>query len=381
MSIAKAFCNNVVSINSARVENTDLTETNIGIILIDNHLRLKNLNKEAERIFNVGKVRVLGKKVGDAFSHCGDHFLNLFINTTKEDIHTSTIKINKLDSFVYVQIETMKIRNDSGELFGTIAIIQDLSAVKAAIKQIQITKMLLSLGELAAGVAHHVRTPLTTISGYLQIMLSRFEDDKCAVSKNVVEMLLGEVSHINDVVKELILFAKPPVNKEEEVNINKIIEEALLLSFAKCGRDDIFVKKNLKKSVPFLTIDPNLVQQAFINLFQNALEAMPEEGVLTVDSWINYDLNMLVVSIKDTGEGLSYDILSRIFEPFYTTKLEHLGLGLSVAHRIITEHNGFINVNSSHDEISGSVVQVYLPVVCENSHNLRLAQQQILNLQ
>jgi two-component system sensor histidine kinase AtoS len=239
--------------------------------------------------------------------------------------------------------------------------------------------MLMSLGELAAGVAHHVRTPLTTISGYLQVMLNRLDDDGYAVRREVLEMLLDEVSYINNVVKELILFAKPPIRKEPGVNINRLVEEAMQLTFAEIGGENIAVDKGLTEELTAITADINLMKQAVVNVMQNALEAMPDRGMLSVRTWLHAELNMLVIAVGDTGPGIAPKIMARVFEPFYTTKLDRMGLGLPTAHRIVTEHGGFINISS--DEAAGTKVHIYLPVADDRLRHLAVVHQQILNLQ
>ncbi|SMC74713.1 two-component system sensor histidine kinase NtrB [Sporomusa malonica] len=380
MSAAEALDNKIVYLHRED-DYQDSFETTTGIIFIDSELRLKNLNREAEKICGVDRGKSVGRRVEEVFRHHGEKFLQVFYLDEYEDLSTVNLKLKVKDQFIYAHIDTLRLRGTAGEANGLIVIIQDLSAVRAAIKQIQITQMLMSLGELAAGVAHHVRTPLTTISGYLQVMLGRLEDDRYTVGRDVLEMMLDEVSCINKVVKELVLFAKPPVNKEADIDINRTIEEALLLTFKELGGEKIAIDKQLAPNLPALNVDSNLIKQAIVNIMQNAIEAMPGEGVLSVKSWINSELSMLVIAIGDTGPGVVPEILPRVFEPFYTTKLEHMGLGLPVAHRIIGEHGGFININPVNTAGTGAHIHIYLPIVDERHRRLRVVHQQILNLQ
>lgn len=381
MSAAEALSHNVVYLHRED-DSQDSFDTTTGIIFIDNEHRLKNLNREAEKICGIDRAKAIGRRVEDVFKHHGEKFLQVFHMEEYEDLNSVNLKLKVKDQFIYAHIDTLRLRGAIGEGSGLIVIIQDLSAVRAAIKQIQITQMLMSLGELAAGVAHHVRTPLTTISGYLQVMLGRLEDDRYTVGRDVLEMMLEEVSCINNVVKELVLFAKPPVNKENNIDINRTIEEALLLTFKQLGGENIAIDKQLAANLPAISVDSNLIKQAIVNIMQNAIEAMPGEGVLSVRSWINSDLSMLVIGIADTGPGVAPEILPRVFEPFYTTKLEHMGLGLPVAHRIIGEHGGFININPvTNATSSGAHIHIYLPIIDERHQRLRVVHQQILNLQ
>lgn len=375
---AEAYNNNLVRLVKEDDYSQYFEGSRTGIVYLDDKLRVNNLNKEAERICGVVRDKTLGKPAQTVFEHLGDKFLRVLSISEYDDIQSTNLKFKVKDQMSYVHLDALRIRQSSGSS-GMVLIIQDVSAVRAAIKQIQTTQMLMSLGEVAAGVAHHVRTPLTTISGYLQVMMNRLEDDQYTVRRDVLELLFDEVNYINGVVKELVLFAKPPVEKEPDVSVNKVIEEALLLVFKQMNGDAIMIDKQLAQNLPTLNADANLMKQALVNIMQNAMEAMPEEGMLTVKSWVNSDVNMLVVAITDTGVGVTPEIMPRVFEPFYTTKLDRMGLGLPVAHRIITEHGGFINIGPN--EGPGTKVHIYLPIYDGRLRHLTVVHQQILNLQ
>lgn len=350
-----------------------------GIIHLDSGMRMKNLNREAERICGITRTLALGKRADVVLKKHGEDFLKIFDLSEYKDVKTTNLKLKINDQCMYVNVDSLRLLDSSGDVDGMIVVLQDVSAVRVAIKQIQTTQMLMSLGELAAGVAHHVRTPLTTISGYLQIMLGRLQDDQYTVRRDILETLLDEVTYINSVVKELILFAKPPIEKEPGVQINKLIDEALLLVFKQIGGEKISIKKQFAKALPVITADKNLIKQAVVNVIQNAIESMAEEGELNIKTWLNGDLNMLVIAINDTGVGVGSDILARVFEPFYTTKNDRMGLGLPITNRIVAEHGGFVNVSAG--EISGTKVHIYIPIIDDRMSRLAAINQQILNLQ
>lgn len=355
--------------------------TTTGIIYLDGNKRIKNINSEAERICFVQRNTILGKKAEEVFNNFGKKFLNIFSVKENQEVNSTTIKAIINDQQVYLHINMLKLIDNSGKITGNVLIMQDVSAVRAALKQIQTTKMLMSLGELAAGVAHHVRTPLTTISGYLQLMLGRLENDKYTVKRDILEGLLGEVSYINDVVKELVMFAKPAIVKQPGADINQILNEALLLTFKDLGQEGIKINRQIVKGLPTINADANFLQQALVNILQNSFEAMGTIGTLTVKTWRDFEINMLVISISDTGAGIAQEILPRVFEPFYTTKLDRMGLGLPIAYRIVSEHGGFINLSLSPEGSPGTKVHVYLPLLESKSSHLSLVQQQVLNLQ
>lgn len=352
-----------------------------GVVYLDVNHRIKNLNNEAKRICHLDHHDIIGRKAELVFADFGDEFLNIFSVGKDEEIKCGTMKIKINGQQIYLQVNTLRIFDNTGSVVGHIIIMQDVSAVRAALKQIHTTKMLMSLGEVAAGVAHHVRTPLTTISGYLQLMLGRLENDKYTVKRDILEGLLGEVSYINNVVKELIMFAKPSVVKKPGVDINRILNEALLLTFNHFGNEEIQLQRQIIKGLPTITGDASLLQQALVNILQNALEAMGGKGVLAVKTWRDYETNMLVISIVDTGAGVPTEILPKVFEPFYTTKLDRMGLGLPIAYRIVAEHGGFINLTLATGDTTGTKVHIYLPVLEDNSRRLSVVHQQVLNLQ
>ena len=233
-----------------------------GVVYLDVNHRIKNLNNEAKRICHLDHHDIIGRKAELVFADFGDEFLNIFSVGKDEEIKCGTMKIKINGQQIYLQVNTLRIFDNTGSVVGHIIIMQDVSAVRAALKQIHTTKMLMSLGEVAAGVAHHVRTPLTTISGYLQLMLGRLENDKYTVKRDILEGLLGEVSYINNVVKELIMFAKPSVVKKPGVDINRILNEALLLTFNHFGNEEIQLQRQIIKGLPTITGDASLLQQA-----------------------------------------------------------------------------------------------------------------------
>lgn len=350
-----------------------------GLIYMDEELRVRNMNREAERICGVDRALVLGRKASIVFRHMGEKFFRALNFSEYEDIYSANFRLVFKDRSIYLHMDTLKIRDISGDVKGVLFIMQDMSALRAAIKQIKTTELLVSMGELAAGVAHHIRTPLTTISGYLQLMLQRLGDEHYTVRREVLEMLLGEVAYINDVVKELVLFAKPPVRKKPCVNMQHVLEGAMRLTFRQLGGERIKIDRRMNTPLPLITADAELLQQVFVNIMANALEAMPNDGALSIETWLNADVHMLVVAVADTGCGVAPEQLGRVFEPFYTTKLERLGLGLPIAYRIVGEHGGFINMTSEPGR--GTRVHVYLPLLDARRRHLSLVHQQVLNLQ
>ncbi|MDR3561717.1 MAG: ATP-binding protein [Negativicutes bacterium] len=355
------------------------TSAKSGMLFLDAALRVKNINRETEIILGVERGQLVGKRAESAFQSFGDKFLKIFAIAEYEDFYTANVKIMVNEQPVFLHVDALKLRDARGELSGVVVVLQDVSAVKASIKQIQTTEMLMSLGELASGIADHVRTPLNSINSCLKVMVNRVEGDGHTARREILATLLDEASYINNVVKELILFTKLSVDKQPEVNVNRVLEEALLLTFKQLGGEQILIDKHLTEGLPTITADANLLKQAMVNIIQNAVEAMPEQGSINLRTWPHAELNMMVVAIADSGPGISPQIMPRIFEPFYTTKTDRIGLGLSVSQRIIHEHGGFIDISA--DPVNGTKVHIYLPVIDNRSQRLPVTHQQLFNLQ
>lgn len=353
--------------------------TRLGLIYIDADTKIRSLNREAEKLCGINRLGVLGKTAEEAFKHCGHDFMRLFNLPEYEEFCSYNSRVLLTDRSCYIHGDAIRVRDELGVATGIIVVIQDVSTMRATLRQIQTTQLLMSMAELAAGVAHQVRSPLATISGYLQLMLNRLDGDQYTVRRDVIEMLLSEVSHINKVVKELILFASPPLEKSPGVSINRIVDESLLLVFKEIGGENISINKILANGLPTIYADANLLRQAFVNIIQNAVESMPQVGEVTIKTWLHSDVNMLVIAISDVGTGIEPAIMSRLFEPFYTSKLDRMGLGLPVAHRIVSEHGGFLHINANAPV--GTKVHVYLPLVDDRMRERSIVHQQILKLQ
>jgi len=204
-------------------------------------------------------------------------------------------------------------------------------------RQLERSQRLASLGTLTAGVTHEIRNPLTVI---------RIETERLAMEARDLEylkqhrdLLLKHIDRISGIVNRMLGLAKDKPKQQTVLNINELLESTLqLFPISK-----ITVKRNLL-AVPEIKGDAEALQEAFVNLIQNAIDAMPEGGTLTLRTYL--EDNRVAVEIQDTGKGIPEEIREKIFDPFYSTRHEGVGLGLSIAYRIIREHGGDIRVTS-----------------------------------
>jgi signal transduction histidine kinase len=209
--------------------------------------------------------------------------------------------------------------------------------LEVAERQLARSQRLASLGTLTAGVTHEIRNPLTVIRSETDRLANRERDLQSLRQHR--ELVLKHVDRIAGIIQRMLSMAKEKPKEETEVDLNVIINSALqLVTISR-----ISLKKELKK-VPPIKGDPVGVEEIFVNLIQNAIEAMREGGTLTLRTYA--EDGRVIAEVSDTGKGIPAEIREKIFDPFFSTRHEGVGLGLSIAYRIIREHGGDIQVRS-----------------------------------
>ena len=211
---------------------------------------------------------------------------------------------------------------------------------------------LASIGEMAAGIAHEIKNPLAGIAGVIQVL--RKEHAVGDPKRLILDEVLVQVERMDKAVRNLLSFARPPEPKMTLVDINEVISRLLDFLAPQFARNAIVVDRKLTTGLPWLTLDPDLMQQALINIALNAIQAMPEGGKFVVETRSlkpeGDNSGSIEVLCSDTGKGISLENLSRIFNPFFTTRQQGTGLGLSITQRIIEQHGGEIKVMSSPEQ-------------------------------
>ncbi len=214
---------------------------------------------------------------------------------------------------------------------------------------------LAAIGELAANIAHEINNPLTSILGYSELM--KEEEDMESIMRDI-EIIEAESLRARDIVKQLLEFSKRWPLKIGKVDVNKLLNEVIDLATLNNKASRISIEKDFSP-LPQIEADANQIKQVFLNLVNNAIQAMPEGGTLGISTEkVN---NSVVVEVSDTGIGIPEEIVQKIFEPFFTTKKDRgTGLGLPISYRIIKKHGGEIEVKRRNGK--GTTFRVILPV-------------------
>lgn len=238
--------------------------------------------------------------------------------------------------------------------------VADLREVRALEEQARRADRLRALGELAAGVAHELRNPLTTIRGYVQLLPDEHGD--AAFVAEMSRLVLGEIDRLAALTDSLLHLARPVGAVKDLVDVGNWAEEAAAFERERLALRGVRLAVRIdRQAALWALIDGARMRQVLLNLLQNAAEAMPQggEAVLRVHSEGPAERRWVVLAVQDAGVGIAADQLEQIFDPFYTTKPHGSGLGLSIAHRIVEEHGGHMRVASVPGR--GTTAAVWLP--------------------
>jgi two-component system sensor histidine kinase HydH len=257
-----------------------------------------------------------------------------------------------------VRLSASQMHNAEGLFLGHLFIFGDIGEVKRLQNEVQRNERLTALGNLAAGIAHEIRNPLSTIKGLVAYIGGKlpagWREEEAA------KTMIVEVNRLNAVVSELLEFARPSVAKGERVDMDEVICRALRLAEADIQDKQINVDFTPIDAIPPVQVNPERFAQALLNLFLNAIQAMQPGGTLRVYMKTRRAENDFCVMVEDNGTGMSDDVRESIFNPYFTTKPSGTGLGLAVVHQIVEGHGGKVTVKSSPG--AGSVFTIHLPV-------------------
>ncbi|HKK45830.1 MAG TPA: ATP-binding protein [Balneolaceae bacterium] len=265
------------------------------------------------------------------------------------------------------QVTTAPLFDKDGKANRTVSLAKDITDQKKAQDQMIRAGKLAAVGELAGKVAHEVNNPVTILSAKCRLLLSDHHDEMSEKVGRELIKITEAADRVADIAQGLLSYCRTSSPKRAKINIANSIRNALSLIEESARRVGVSIKNQLPDKLPTVLGNEDELQQVFMNLFLNALDAMPEGGnliisVLDLDYSDNIKPNFLTVEVRDTGTGIPTKIQSRIFEPFFTTKEEGkgTGLGLSICSGIIRSHNGTIDLDSSPGK--GTRVTVSFPI-------------------
>jgi len=352
LSRIKAFSDNVV-------ENVP-----IGLLALDQQGKIAAFNRGAETILQLSAPQVIGQ----AADRIIPVELLAEINHSKKqaDVIEKEIECKMSDGkMVPLEIGASSLKDENDVFLGNILLFKDLTEVRTLRREVARSQRLASVGRLAAGVAHEIRNPLSSIKGFATYFKERYperpEDQRTA------DIMIQEVDRLNRVVGQLLEFAKPVPVKPKPVSLQALLNDSIKLIRDRAAEKNISIQTQNNTRMDEVRIDPDRINQVLLNLYLNAIDSMESGGELKVEIFSDGQRRNVVIQVSDTGRGISRENLSKIFEPYFTTKSTGTGLGLAIAHNIVEAMGGKITVVS--DKEVGTTFTVALPNSEENKNH------------
>jgi two-component system sensor histidine kinase AtoS len=236
---------------------------------------------------------------------------------------------------------------------------RDVTERKRTEETLQRAEQIKICGEMAVGMAHEIKNPLAGIKVSIEVLLEELNLEES--DRSVLVKVISEIRRLELLIKALLNFAKPPKPQFSLVDLNGILETAASFSLKNPSFSPIKALKDYDGNLPETMADPMQLQQVFMNLILNAVEAMPGGGTLTLKTSYDKSSNTLQIMISDTGEGIADEMKEKIFQPFFTTKSKGTGLGLAISKRLIEQHGGNIIAESNHPK--GTIFRITFPLI------------------
>jgi len=340
-----------------------IENVNAGIVTVDLKGNIKSYNRTAEETCGYLFSEVVGKPIDSIFLG----FTEAREQMKHEQRGGEQIKRGELvvsdrqGNDIVLGFSDSYLMSSRGERIGDIVIFQDLTATKDMEKEVEKSKNLALIGEMAAGLAHEIRNPLTALSGSIQLLKNNLDLEE--TDARLMQIVLRGREQLEKLISNFLLLAKPNLGDHEHLDVNNIIDDVIeSLRYDPDWHENIVVEKDYCEHAN-ISGNKMEVKQMFWNLVLNAVQAISDVGSLSIATSVaNADNRKehLEVSIIDTGCGIQKEHESKVFTPFYTTKEHGTGLGLAIANRIVESHNGALKIESEAG--TGTTCKVLLPI-------------------
>jgi len=331
-----------------------------GLISIDSKGKIVSFNLLALELLGIERTEIQGIDLRTLI----DFEISDIQSTLTECVPVLDYEIyhpRKAGEMVPLALSATPIRDGKGGCDGAVIVLRDLREIKLLQEKVKRSEKLAAIGELAAGVAHEIRNPLSSIRGFAQFLRHSLKDKP--QEKEYAETMVTEVDRINRVVTDLLTFARPMTVELSPTDITELIEHSVRLVEADALSRDVNIQMKIS-DLTKLPMDANQITQALLNLLLNALQASPPKGNIEIGAELDASNSRLHLWVKDDGPGIRNNLIEKIFEPFYTTHEKGTGLGLAIVHKIAENHNGEIRVNSPPKGMTrGCCFSIVIPII------------------
>ena len=296
-----------------------------GLISLDREGRIVTLNRQAAEILGTGRDRPEGRSINDLLGEGGAEILGP--PEARAVVRDREIEIRRgPDGRIPLSLSAAPLRDDTGRELGSVILIKDLRQIRELQEKVRRSERLASLGRLAAGVAHEIRNPLSSIRGFAQYFQKRFKGQ--AQEEGYASVMIREVDRLNRVITELLDFAGPKEPRREPHSLEEIAEHALKLLAPDIEARKVLVTRKYEPGLPPVPVDRDEISQVFINILLNAIQSMGEGGEIGIGLRRSASPPGIEVRIADTGAGIPADDLEKVFEPFFSRKRKGTGPGV-----------------------------------------------------
>jgi PAS domain S-box-containing protein len=333
------------------------------ILFLDREGTVVGMNQTVLNHSGLPKRVLLGKHYCDVFtrsqeSEC-EEWDDPFEKTmrTNSPAETTTSVVDADGRVQYFRVYTSPVADEDGAVNHVVAVRRDITQRRAMENRLQQAERLASIGELSTYMAHEIRNPLFSISGFANSLMR--EKDVGAKAREKLSIILDESRRLDEVLRSLLNFTRPTEAQVAEVDLNDVVRATMDVMQLPCSNQKVVSHISLDEGMAKVQANPDLIKQCLINLIKNALEAMESGGKMFITTSMNQD--MALIAVEDTGVGIPLEIRDKIFSPFFSTKDKGVGLGLAQIHKIVGELSGRVDLVSMPDV--GTKVTLYLPPI------------------
>jgi signal transduction histidine kinase len=327
------------------------------VVALDRERRVVYCNRRIEEMLSVEGGALLGMAGGRLFPGAEARWLKGASRETRD------FRLEAEGRQVTLKAEALPVRDDDGNVLGSMILAEATSETEDGEFQKKIDR-LVSLGELSAYVAHEIRNPLTGIRTTVQFVGSKFKPSD--PRREDLDDVIKELDRIEQIITGLLMFARPPAARPQPCDVRQVLDKTLAMLDIQLKDSQVRLVREDTEDLPLLETDPDLLQQVFLNLCLNAIQAMPEGGELHVVTGVRRyrtRRSMVDISFRDTGVGIPRELMERIFDPFFTTRSMGTGLGLPISVQIVRDAGGLITAKNNPG--GGATLRVSMPVPAE----------------
>ncbi len=330
-----------------------------GVITLNNHEEITSFNVGAEEITGLKEAEIKGKTYREVFD-INIPIYSILLDTlyTGKEYKNEKREIDlKEGRKLYFIVTTRLLKNNQGKRIGTMGIYKEITPMIELEQQILRAEKLAVIGELAAGTAHEIRNPLTTIQGFIQLLGDSLQE---ASEKKYITLIISEIRRINQIIKEMLLLAKPSAPAHRRIKTEELIQDMVSFMIPEGALYNVILETRIDQMIPDLFIDEMQIKQVFINLIRNGIQSMKNGGTLKIIADYDQQKNEVKIQFIDQGEGIPPSVLKKIYDPFFTTKEEGTGLGIPISLQIMQNHEGNLVIES--DVQQGTTVTITFPI-------------------